>query len=81
MILLSAGDFPSMSDFQPRRFDRPKPGQEWVEQPVHKEIGEAVAKIYRESRAEGGAGDGWKDFCACDFRLLSHMKDGDDEET
>ena len=29
--------------------------QEWVEQPVHKEIGEAVAQIYRESRAEGGA--------------------------
>lgn len=28
--------------------------QEWVEQSVHKEIGEAVAKIYRESRAEGG---------------------------
>lgn len=27
--------------------------EEWVEQPVHKEIGEAVAQIYRESRAEG----------------------------
>ena len=27
--------------------------EEWVEQPVHKEIGEAVAKLYRESRAEG----------------------------
>lgn len=27
--------------------------EEWVEQPVHGEIGEAVAKLYRQSRDEG----------------------------
>eukprot|EP00438_Fugacium_kawagutii_P000174 Skav214252 [mRNA] locus=scaffold2045:394347:396954:- [translate_table: standard] len=26
---------------------------EWLEQPVHQQIGDAVAKLYRESRAEG----------------------------
>ncbi|CAK9087066.1 Hypothetical protein SCF082_LOCUS41186 [Durusdinium trenchii] len=27
--------------------------EEWLEQPVHQEIGQAVAKLYRESRDEG----------------------------
>ena len=63
-MLLIATDFPPWilrhADWTTTR------AQEWVEQPVHKEIGEAVAQIYRESRAEGGA-----------FRLLSQMKDGE----
>ena len=28
--------------------------QEWVEQPVHKEIGDAVAKLYTQARDAGG---------------------------
>ena len=64
-MLLIAKDFPPWilrhADLTTTR------AQEWVEQPVHKEIGEAVAQIYRESRAEGGA------FCL----LLSQMKDGE----
>ena len=40
--------YPFTHNFQRQLFR-----QEWVEQPVHKEIGEAVAKLYRESRAEG----------------------------
>mmetsp|Transcript_99115 Transcript_99115/g.309149 ORF Transcript_99115/g.309149 Transcript_99115/m.309149 type:complete len:192 (-) Transcript_99115:45-620(-) len=27
--------------------------EEWIEQPVHKEIGEAVGRLYEKSRAEG----------------------------
>ena len=43
--------------------------QEWLEQPVHKDIGEAVADLYTRSREEGGGwggggagvGPGWMD--------------------
>ena len=31
----------------------PNRRQEWLEQPVHKEIGDAVAKIYTEARESG----------------------------
>lgn len=43
------GDEPSWISFVISRYL----DEEWIEQPVHSDIGEAVGQLYRESRAKG----------------------------